>query len=125
MKEYQQNYRKNFSLIITFLILITASMAVAFYLAYNLTTKYVENEFVSQKIEVLEETVKPYNNFFQKKIPEISFYQGYLDSAQAVKYVDTIFRKFKFVEKIVFYDAGISNHKIPDGVKVNNFAMAP
>ncbi len=125
MKEYQQNYRKNFSLIIIFLILITASMAVAFYLAYNLTTKYVENEFVSQKIEVLEETVKPYNNFFQNKIPEISFYQGYLDSAQAVKYVDTIFRKFKFVDRIVFYDAGISNHKIRDGVKVNNFAMAP
>ncbi len=125
MKEYQQIYRKNFSLIITFLILITASMAVAFYLAYNLTTKYVENEFVSQKIEVLEETVKPYNNFFQNKIPEISFYQGYLDSSQAVKYVDTIFRKFRFVDRVVFYDAGISNHNIPDGVKVNNFSMAP
>ncbi|MES3017880.1 MAG: HAMP domain-containing sensor histidine kinase [Bacteroidota bacterium] len=125
MKEYQQNYRKNFSLIITFLILITASMAVAFYLAYNLTTKYVENEFVSQKIEVLEETVKPYNDFFQNKIPEISFYQGYLDSSQAVKYVDTIFRKFRFVDRIVFYDAGISNHNIPDGVKVNNIAIAP
>ena len=125
MKEYQQNYRKNFSLIIIFLILITASMAVAFYLAYNLTTKYVENEFVSQKIDVFEETVKPYNNFFQNKIPEISFYQGYLDSSQAIKYVDTIFRKFKFVDRIVFYDAAISNHKIPDGIKVNNFAMGP
>jgi two-component system phosphate regulon sensor histidine kinase PhoR len=125
MKEYQQNYRKNFSLIITFLILITASMTVAFFLAYNLTTKYVENEFVSQKIEVLEETVKPYNNFFQNKIPEISFYQGYLDSSQAVKYVDTILKKFRFVDRIVFYDAGISNHNIPDGVRVNNFSMAP
>ncbi|MGV3686109.1 MAG: sensor histidine kinase [Daejeonella sp.] len=125
MKEYQQIYRKNFSLILTFLILITASMAVAFYLAYNLTTKYVENEFVSQKIEVLEETVKPYNNFFQNKIPEISFYQGYLDSSQAVKYVDTIFRRFRFVDRIVFYDAGISNHNIPDGVRVNNFSMGP
>ena len=125
MKEYQQIYRKNFSLITSFLILITASMAVAFYLAYNLTSKYVENEFVSQKIEVFEETVKPYNNFFQNKIPEISFYQGYLDSSQAVKYVDTIFRKFKFVDRIVFYDAAISNHQIPDGVKVDNLAMGP
>ncbi len=125
MKEYQQIYRKNFSLITSFLILITASMAVAFYLAYNLTSKYVENEFVSQKIEVFEETVKPYNNFFQNKIPEISFYQGYLDSSQAVKYVDTIFRKFQFVDRIVFYDAAISNHQIPDGVKVDNLAMGP
>jgi two-component system phosphate regulon sensor histidine kinase PhoR len=97
----------------------------AFYLAYNLTAKYVENEFVSQKIDVLEETVKPYNNFFQNKIPEISFYQGYLDSSQAVKYVDTIFRKFRFVDRIVFYDSGISNHNIPNGVRINNFSMSP
>ncbi|MGB4397902.1 MAG: HAMP domain-containing sensor histidine kinase [Daejeonella sp.] len=125
MKEYQQIYRKNFSLSTSFLILITASVAVAFYLAYNLTSKYVENEFVSQKIGVFEETVKPYNSFFQNKIPEISFYQGYLDSSQAVKYVDTIFRKFKFVDRIVFYDAAISNHQIPNGVKVDNLAMGP
>ena len=71
--EYKQLYRKNFSLVITFLILITASMGVAFYLAYNLTAKYVENEFASQKIEVLEETLRPYNDFFQNKIPEISW----------------------------------------------------
>ncbi len=125
MKEYQQIYRKNFSLVIAFLILITASMIVAFYLAYNLTTKYLENEFVSQKIEVLEETVRPYTDFFQNKIPEISFYQGYLDSSQAVKYVDSILLKYRFVERVVFYDAGISNHKIPDGVRINNFSMAP
>ncbi len=125
MKQYEQIYRKNFSLIITFLILITASIVVAFYLAFNLTSKYVENEFVSQKIDVLEETLKPYNDFFQNKIPEISFYQGYLDSVQAVKYVDTIFRKFAFVDRVVFYDAAISNHKIPDGIRVNNFAMGP
>ena len=54
MKEYQHIYHQNFSLVIIFLILITASMAGAFYLAYNLTSKYVENEFASQKIEVLE-----------------------------------------------------------------------
>ena len=123
--EYKQLYRKNFSLVITFLILITASMGVAFYLAYNLTAKYVENEFASQKIEVLEETLRPYNDFFQNKIPEISFYQGFLDSALALKYVDTIFRKFDFVDRVVFYDAGISNHIIPDGIRVNNFAMGP
>ncbi|HEY1062510.1 MAG TPA: HAMP domain-containing sensor histidine kinase [Daejeonella sp.] len=100
-------------------------MAGAFFLAYNLTSKYVENEFASQKIDVLEETVKPYNDFFQNKIPEISFYQGYLDSAQTSKYIDTIFRKFRFVERVIFYDAEISNHKIPDGIRVKNFSMGP
>lgn len=125
MQEYQYIYRKNFTLVIIFLFLITSAMAGAFFLAYNLTSKYVENEFASQKIDVLEETVKPYNDFFQNKIPEISFYQGYLDSAQTSKYIDTIFRKFRFVERVIFYDVEISNHKIPDGIRVNNFSMGP
>jgi two-component system phosphate regulon sensor histidine kinase PhoR len=100
-------------------------MAGALYLAYNLTSRYVENDFASQKIDVLEQTVKPYNDFFQIKIPEISFYQGYLDSAQTSKYIDTIFRKFSFVERVIFYDTEISNHKIDDGIRVNNFSMGP
>jgi len=125
MQEYQYIYRKNFTLVVIFLFLITSAMAGAFFLAYNLTSKYVENEFASQKIDVLEETVKPYNDFFQNKVPEISFYQGYLDSAQTSKYIDTIFRKFHFVERVIFYDAEISNHKIPDGIRLNNFSMGP
>jgi len=100
-------------------------MAGAFFLSYNLTSKYVMNEFASQKIDVLEETVKPYNVFFQNKIPEISFYQGYLDSGQTSKYIDTIFKKFQFVERVVFYDAEISNYKIPYGIRVKNFSMGP
>ncbi len=100
-------------------------MAGAFFLSYNLTSKYVINEFASQKIDVLEETVKPYNVFFQNKIPEISFYQGYLDSGQTSKYIDTIFKKFQFVERVVFYDAEISNYKIPYGIRVKNFSMGP
>ncbi|NQV76165.1 MAG: sensor histidine kinase, partial [Bacteroidetes bacterium] len=125
MKAYQQTYRKNFSLVIIFLILITAALGGALFLAYKLTSKYVENEFASQKIEVLEETIKPYNDFFQNKIPEISFYQGFLDSAQAAKYIDKIFSKFNFVDRVVFYDAAISNHAIPDGIRVNNFSLGP
>ncbi len=125
MKEYQQTYRKNFTLVIIFLILITAALGGALFLAYKLTSKYVENEFASQKIEVLEETIKPYNDFFQNKIPEISFYQGFLDSAQAAKYIDKIFTKFNFVDRVVFYDAAISNHAIPDGIRVNNFSLGP
>jgi two-component system phosphate regulon sensor histidine kinase PhoR len=100
-------------------------MAGALYLAYNLTSRYVENDFASQKIDVLEQTVKPYNDFFQNKIPEISFYQGYLDSAQTSKYVDTIFRKFSFVERVMFYDTEVSNHRILEGIRVKNFSMGP
>jgi two-component system phosphate regulon sensor histidine kinase PhoR len=41
------------------------------------------------------------------------------------KYIDTIFSKFRFVERVIFYDAEISNHKIPDGIRVKNFSMGP
>lgn len=125
MQEYQYIYRKNYTLVIIFLFLTTSAMAGALYLAYNLTSRYVENDFASQKIDVLEQTVKPYNDFFQNKIPEISFYQGYLDSVQTSKYIDTIFRKFSFVERVIFYDTEISNHRILDGIRVKNFSMGP
>jgi two-component system, OmpR family, phosphate regulon sensor histidine kinase PhoR len=65
MKAYQQTYRKNFSLVIIFLILITAALGGALFLAYKLTSKYVENEFASQKIEVLEETLNLTMIFFK------------------------------------------------------------
>ena len=125
MKEQKQLYRKNFSLIITFLVLISISLIVGLLLAYNLTVKNVENEFASQKIDVLDQSIAPYNDFFQNKIPQISFYQGFLDSGSVSKYADTLFSNFPFIERIVFYDTGISNHPIMDGIRVNSFSMGP
>ena len=125
MKEQKQLYRKNFSLIITFLVLISISLIVGLLLAYNLTVKNVENEFASQKIDVLDQSIAPYNDFFQNKIPQISFYQGFLDSGSVAKYADTLFSNFPFIERIVFYDTGISNHPIMDGIRVNSFSMGP
>ena len=125
MQEYQYLYRKNFTLVLVFLLVITSAMAGALILGYNLTSRYVENEFASQKIDVLEETIKPYNEFFQNKIPQISFYQGYLDSSQAIKYIDTILKKFQFVDRVIFYDSEISNYKIPNGISVNNLSIGP
>lgn len=125
MDEHKQLYRKNFSLVIIFLVLISISLIFGLLLGYNLTVKNVENEFASEKIDVLDQTVASYNNFFQNKIPQISFYQGFLDSGSVAKYSDTIFYNFPFVERIVFYDTGISNHPIMDGIRVNNFSMGP
>ncbi|MBC8053348.1 MAG: HAMP domain-containing histidine kinase [Sphingobacteriaceae bacterium] len=123
LKEYY--YRKNNVLNASFLVLITVSLFVALLLAHNFTEKYVENEFNTQKIAVLEETIKPYNEFFLKKIPEISFYQGYLDSASVVKYTGTVFKTYPFVSRIIFYDTQISNHPVPNAFRVNNFSMLP
>ncbi len=118
-------YRKNLSLVISFFILITISFVLAIVLAYNLTSKYVENEFSSNKIKVFEEVIKPYNDFFQNSVPEISYYQGYLDSASAAKYSKIVSDRYPFIEKVIFYDTEISNHPITDGFVVRNFSISP
>ncbi|MBU0695812.1 MAG: HAMP domain-containing histidine kinase [Bacteroidetes bacterium] len=123
METKNNSYRKNFMLIISFTVLITVSLVVAQILGYNLTKKFIENEFTSLKIDVLDQTVEPYNRLFQNKIPELSFYQGFLDSLSAAKYADTVFKKYPFVEHILFYDSDISNHPIKDGLKVNRFSI--
>jgi two-component system, OmpR family, phosphate regulon sensor histidine kinase PhoR len=109
MKSEYSVYRKNFSLIIAFLILISVTFIIALFVTYNLTSSYVESEFQSKKIDVLEQTIKPYNDFFQNRIPEITFYQGYLDSASAAKYSISVFEDYPFVSRIKFYDVQIGS----------------
>ncbi len=125
MKEGQDSYRKNIQLVTLFLSLIGVSLLFGLVLIYNLTAKYIENEFASKKINVMEETLRPYNNFFRKTVPEISYYQGYLDSGSISKYAGQVLSRYKFVTNIVFYDIEISNHTITNGFRVNNFSMEP
>lgn len=111
VSEKDSGYRKNFSLIVTFIILISLVFILSLFLAFNFSKKNIENDFVSAKANVLEESMKPYNDFFFNKLPEISFYNGYLDSALASKFVDTILTKYPFVTEVVFYDAEVKNVK--------------
>jgi two-component system phosphate regulon sensor histidine kinase PhoR len=113
MKGPKNIYRKNFSLITAFLVIITVSLVIAVLIAYKLTAKYVENEFASKKVEVLDQTIKPYNDFFQIKIPEITSYQGFLDSTSAGNYSATVFKSYPFVYRVYFYDIQIGNHSAP------------
>lgn len=102
-------YRTNFTLITAFLVLITVTLIIALFVSYKLTSKYVENEFASKKIEVQEQTIKPYYDLFQIKIPEITSYQGFLDSSSAANYLDTVFKSYSFVRKVLFYDIRIGS----------------
>lgn len=111
MKQHKNVYRKNFSLIITFLVMISVTLIVAMVVSYNLTSTYVESEFASKKIDVLEETVKPYNDFFLNKIPEITSYQGYLNNNSASDYAASVFTTYPFVRRIIFYDIAIGSKK--------------
>ncbi|RZL43299.1 MAG: sensor histidine kinase, partial [Pedobacter sp.] len=123
MRIDKSSYRKNVLLIVIFLIFLSGSLVVALTLGYNLIRKYVENEFYSKKIEVMEKTLAPYEEFFHQSVPEISFYQGYLDSASAAKYVNNILPKYPFLENALFYDAQISTEEVEDGIKVKGLSF--
>lgn len=124
VSEKDSGYRKNFSLIVTFIGLISIIFILSLFLAYKFSKKNIENEFVSAKANVLEESIKPYNDFFLNKLPEISFYNGYLDSATASKFVDTILIQYPFVTKTVFYDTEVKNEKFfDDGINLGNFSV--
>lgn len=124
VSEKDSGYRKNFSLIVTFIILISLVFILSLFLAYNFSKKNIENDFVSAKANVLEESIAPYNDFFLNKLPEISYYNGYLDSATCTKFVDTILLQYPFVSKVVFYDAQVKNTKIEDnGINYGNCAI--
>ncbi|MCX2482284.1 sensor histidine kinase [Pedobacter sp. MR2016-24] len=123
--ERYSGYRKNFALILTFIVLISVLFILSLFLAYNFSKKFIENEFVSEKVKVLEESIKPYNEFFQNKVPEISYYNGYLDSATTAKFVDTVLNTYPFVSKVVFYDSQVSNSYVKDGLNTGYFSFGP
>jgi two-component system phosphate regulon sensor histidine kinase PhoR len=109
MMKHNNVYRKNFSLITAFFVLVSITLVIAIFIAYNLTSKYVESEFSAKKIDVLEATVKPYNDFFFTKIPEITSYQGYLNFSSAADYASTVFKSYPFVSRIDFYEINIGS----------------
>lgn len=118
MKKQDNSYRKNLPLAITFLVLTSVMFIIALFVSYNLNAKYVENEFDSKKIYVQEQTTRPYYNLFQNKITEITSYQGFLDSASAARYADSVFKNYDFVRQMVFYDVQIGNQN--QGIIIKN-----
>jgi two-component system phosphate regulon sensor histidine kinase PhoR len=123
--EKKSGYRKNFPLILTFIILMLVLFALSLLLAYRFSTKYIENQFVSEKVNVLEQSIKPYNDFFQKKLPEVSYYNGYLDSATAASFVDTVLLEYPFVSKVIFYDSEVKNTPVSDGLNIGKLSFGP
>lgn len=123
MRADKLNFRKNIFLLMVFLTFLSVSLIIALTLGYNLVRKYVESEFYSLKLDILEDTMSPYNEFFQHTIPEVSYYQGFLDTVSAKKYTDKVFVKYPFVENIVFYDAVINNTPMEYGITAGNIGI--
>lgn len=92
MRADRVDFQKNRLLIFLFLILLSVSLIVALGLGHNLVRRQVQSEFNSLKVDVLESTMSSYEAFFQQSIPEISYYQGFLDSLSASRYADTVLK---------------------------------
>ena len=123
MRAPNTSYRKNFSLIVAFLILVSVTLFVALYAAYQITAQNVDNDFASKKNRVAEKTfVNPYNDLYKNRIPIITSYTGLLDSALAGDYADTIFSNFSFIRKIAFFQITVGN-PVGSNKKVTNLGM--
>jgi two-component system phosphate regulon sensor histidine kinase PhoR len=110
MKGHTTVYRKNSSLIVALITLVTITLIVGLIVAYQLTVHNVENDFATKKNNVADQTViSPYNDFYRNKIFELNSYSGLLDSASAASYADSVFRNFGFVTKMVFYQIVVGN----------------
>ncbi|MVN21131.1 sensor histidine kinase [Mucilaginibacter arboris] len=116
-------YRKNFLLVTAFVILISAFVIAILLLSYKLTRRYIENEFGSRKVDVLEQTIRPYNDFFQNKIAEITSYNGFLNVTSAAKYSGSVFSKYPFVKNVTFYDLDISNNLKRFSFRTNHLSI--
>ncbi|MFD1768213.1 sensor histidine kinase [Sphingobacterium suaedae] len=122
----QLKYRKNFGLLIAFVVLVTILFVVAMLAARSMIANFIESEFNNRKVEIFDQSVQPFNEFFNDKIPEISYYQGYLDSVKAAAYVNDIIRRNAFVERVLFYDVTVTNSdSIESGIKYNHLLIYP
>jgi len=126
MAQEHLKYRKNFGLLIAFAALVTALFVVAMGLARTMMLNFVETAFNNRKVEVFDRSAEPFNRFFEEKIPEISYYQGFLDSAKAASYLREAIRKTPFVERVLFYDVIVTNRDSIDpglGIRYNRLLI--
>ena len=73
MKGSKNAYRKNFSLIVAFLILVSVTLIIALIVAYGSTEKNVESEFSSKKGDVLKATTSTYDDFVLNRVFQMHF----------------------------------------------------
>lgn len=124
MKRVNTGYKKNFGLLVSSVIFITALFLVSVLLARSTVRNNVTSDFNNRKVEVFDESIVLFNEFFDKRIPEISYYQGYMDADLAAEYANQVLRRYPFVEDMVFYDIVLANNdSIPTGVKFNNLLI--
>ncbi len=121
--QQKTNYRKNYALIPIFIVVLTITFFIALFFGYKFTQKVIESQFVTDKVEVMEGALQPYNEFIFNKIPQISLYQGFLDSVSIKGLSENLMQDYPMISSITFYDIEISNQAIEDGFRQNRFSV--
>ena len=116
-------YKRNFALIPVFMVVLTITFLIALFFGYNFTKKVVESQFATNKVEVLEETLKPYNHLVFNQIPKISIHHGFLNESSILKLSANFFKTDSFIKSITFYDINVGNMPIEDGFKQEKLAI--
>ncbi|WP_159637473.1 sensor histidine kinase [Sphingobacterium composti Ten et al. 2007 non Yoo et al. 2007] len=125
MAKLDSRYRKNFGLLIVFLLFVTLLFVISVFFARTITTNFVQTDFNNRKAEVFDETISDFNEFFQEKIPEVAYYQGFMDSVQAKDFSNSILRRYPFVQKIDFSDILFTNiDSIDRQMRIGNFGAS-
>lgn len=117
-------YKKNIGLLIAFVVFVTILFVVSVFFARTMISNFVDSEFSNRKVEVYDKSLVPFNDFFQNRIPEISYYQGFLDTNEAKGMMDNVLRKYPFVRETIFYDIAFTNDvEEPYDIKLNNLLI--
>ena len=66
MARIDSRYRKNFGLLIVFLLFVTLLFVISVFFARTITTNFVQTDFNNRKAEVFDETISDFNEFFQE-----------------------------------------------------------
>jgi two-component system phosphate regulon sensor histidine kinase PhoR len=121
--ENKQKYRRSLFLISLFIGLISVALIITLFFSFLFTQKLIESKFNNDRSAVLDSTVIIYNEFIFNEIPTLSLYKGFLDSNSVSDLSKDYFKKFPFIEQILFYDVEISNQPIQDGFSLDKFSV--
>lgn len=113
-------YRKNHPLIFIFIGMLSFLLLAGLYSEYSNTKRIVDALFKLEKSDVYDATMAGYNRLINDSIPTISSSNENFDSVSFYRLSQRYFKKFPFIEDIVFYKLDLSNHADVSSIRVQN-----
>ncbi len=104
------NYKENFILILFFLVLLGIAPVSFIYFGFRFEKRAVLNKFNLNKSLILDEISKSYNHLLFDQIPELSYYNGILDTATFGPIAENYLNQYTFLDSIKLYRIQVNHH---------------